>query len=830
VAITASFPRSPRELTRSSLGAARSRRRRLVLGAKVIAGVLLLFLVLYQIDSAAVGRLLLKAELELFALACLLLASGAAVNAWRWRHVMIALGHPIHLKTALVGNFEAMFFNQLLPTSAGGDVARMLRAYNAGVQASWSIVGVLLDRALGLWFVALCLVLATVLGGSQIVAAPAFHILSLVSAVVLAGGAVAAVAGAVFRRDWFPLWAHHLVTLTQAFTQVLRSRRALPHLGGTLLASAILTVASFMVVARALAIDIDWWSAMIILMGMVLASVIPVSIGGWGIREGVAILLFASIGLGPNEATAVAVLFGLVLTIVGLSGGLVWAASGYRRLGSPQSAGDTAGAQPFSAPASSDCPTQRKCAFRDSADRFAAEREAWINKNAAYYADDRRYMAFLVPTGGRVLDIGCGTGSLLASLAPSHGVGLDFSARMISEARRRHPGLHFIEGDAEDPATLASIEGPFDHIVISDTIGMFEDVEEALKGLHRFCTAETRVVIAYYSPIWEPLIRLATVLGRRMPQPQPNLISTTDFFNILDLAEFEPIRIDRRQLVPADFFRLGRVVNRFLAPLPGLRRLCLRTYVVARSRRASRQPGPSTSIVIPCRNEHGNIERAICEMPRFGCHQEIIFVEGNSTDGTLTECLRVKEAYAHAWDIKVVRQDGKGKGDAVRKGFAAATGDILMILDADLTVPPAALPKFYEAIARGKGEFINGTRLIYPMEKQAMRPLNHLANRAFASIFSYLLNQRFTDTLCGTKALRRADYEKIAASRAYFGDCDPFGDFDLIFGAAKANLRILEVPVHYLARRYGETQISRFRDGWLLLRMVAFAFRKLKAV
>lgn len=471
----------------------------------------------------------------------------------------------------------------------------------------------------------------------------------------------------------------------------------------------------------------------------------------------------------------------------------------------------------------------RKKAFRDYANRSAGERESWLDKNSSYYADDYRYMKFLVPEGARVLDLGCGTGRLLATLKPSQGVGVDFSPAMIEEARRLHPELTFVLGDAEDPATLDALRQTFDYVVISDTIGVFEDIEEALKLLHKVCTAETRLIIAYYSPLWEPLIKLATAIGWRKPQPQPSLISTTDFLNILDLTEFQPIRLEWRQLSPFSIFGLGRLLNRFIAPLPGIRRLCLRSYVVARSKRSSYGDNPSTSIVIPCRNESGNIERAILEMPRFGGHQEIIFVEGNSKDDTLAVCERVRSNYP-AWDIKVMKQDGKGKGDAVRKGFAAATGDILMILDADLTVPPAALPKFYDAIASNKGEFINGTRLVYPLEQEAMRPLNYFANRTFAIVFCYLLNQRFTDTLCGTKVLRRDDYEKIVASRAYFGDFDPFGDFDLIFGAAKQSLRIVEVPVHYKARVFGETQISRFRDGWLLLRMVAFAFMKLKAI
>jgi SAM-dependent methyltransferase len=472
----------------------------------------------------------------------------------------------------------------------------------------------------------------------------------------------------------------------------------------------------------------------------------------------------------------------------------------------------------------------RKRRMLENSDRMAPQRRKWISRNSSYYADDRRYMRFLVRRKANVLALGCGIGDMLADLEPAKAIGVDLSPGMIEEARKLHPGLTFVAGDPEADATIDALQGPLDYIVLIDTVGQLDDIEGALTKLHKLCNHETRLIIAYYSPGWEPLIKLATKLGRRMPQPQPNLVSTTDFLNILDLAEFEPVRTEWRQLVPLKLLGLGRLINRFIAPLPGIRRLALRNYVVARSKRAAPPENPSTTIVIPCRNEKGNIERAILEMPRFGRHQEIIFVEGNSKDGTYDECLRVQAAYAGVWDIKVMKQDGKGKGDAVRKGFAAATGDILMILDADLTVPPEAMPKFYNAMATGKGEFINGTRLVYPMENEAMKFLNHYANRTFAALFSYMLNQRFTDTLCGTKVLWRRDYERIVANRSYFGEFDPFGDFDLIFGAAKSCLKIVEVPVHYKARVYGETQISRFRDGWLLLRMVLFAFKKLKAV
>jgi SAM-dependent methyltransferase len=450
--------------------------------------------------------------------------------------------------------------------------------------------------------------------------------------------------------------------------------------------------------------------------------------------------------------------------------------------------------------------------------------------NAAYRADDLKFMRFLIPPGKRVLELGCGRGDLLAALQPSHGVGVDFSPRTVATANELHPGLRFVPGDAEDPATLAAIEGPFDYIVIADTIGMFDDIDGTLKLVQHLCAPSTRIIISYYSHLWEPILKLGELFKLKRRQTQINYIATADFLNLMDLADFEVISQERRQLIPLRWFGIGPFVNRFIAPLPGIRQLCLRTYIVGRPVRQFPDRKFSASILIPCRNEKGNIENAILRMPRFGTAQEILFVEGNSSDGTFEECERVRDAYRDDWDIKVLKQDGKGKGDAVRKGFAAATGDVLMILDADLTVPPEALPKYHAVIESGKAEFVNGTRLIYPMENEAMRPLNLIANRGFAYLFSYLVNTRLTDTLCGTKVLLRKDYEVLARERGYFGDFDPFGDFDLIFGAAKQNLKIVETPIHYKARTFGETQISRFRDGWLLLKMVWFAYRKLKAI
>ena len=475
--------------------------------------------------------------------------------------------------------------------------------------------------------------------------------------------------------------------------------------------------------------------------------------------------------------------------------------------------------------------SRRKKQIQKYADKLAESRDQWINKNSYFYNDDYSYMKFLVGNGARVLELGCGTGKLLKSLNPSYGLGIDISANMISIAQKNYINLEFIQGDIEDEKFIHSLQdkGPFDFIILSDTIGYLDDCENAFAGLHSLCTPDTRLIISYYSWRWQPILTLGEKIGLKMPSVEMNWLSTEDTMGFLQLADFEPVKREWRQLVPRSLFGLGSFINRFIGTLPLIRRLSLRNYLVARPVRDVKLRQASTTVLIPCRNEKGNIENAVKRLPDFCEDLEIIYVEGNSQDGTLDEIHRVIEAYPDK-DIKVLVQDGKGKGDAVRKGFEHARGDILMILDADLTVPPEDLPKFYKAISSGKGEYINGTRLVYPMDDQAMRFLNFWANRTFSVLFTWLLNQRLTDTLCGTKVLTKKNYEKIVANRSYFGDFDPFGDFDLIFGAAKLNLKMVEVPIRYAAREYGETQISRFRHGWLLLKMVLFAYRKLKIV
>jgi SAM-dependent methyltransferase len=473
--------------------------------------------------------------------------------------------------------------------------------------------------------------------------------------------------------------------------------------------------------------------------------------------------------------------------------------------------------------------SKRKQRTLEQADHLIDLHAAWKERHRFYYEDETRTMRFLVPKGLRVLELGSGSGGLLAALEPSEGTGVDFSQAAVEKAAALHPSLTFIKGDVETLDEIPGLHGQFDIIVMSDTIGALDDCIETFKHFHRYCQSDTRIIVSYHTRLWEPLLLLyARLRTGRLWRPS-NWLSSQDIANLFELTDFDVIKREWRMLCPFRLLGVGRLLNRFVATLPLLRKLCLRNYVVARPRPRKPLGGLSTTVVVPCRNESGNIEAAVRRIPEFCSDIEIIFVEGGSSDGTWEEIQRCIAAYPER-DIKAFKQSGTGKGDAVRTGFAQARGEVLMILDADLTMPPEDLPKFYNALITGKGEFINGSRLVYPRDRQAMRVLNLFANYLFAAAFTYLLNQRHTDTLCGTKVLLRRHYDEISRNRAYFGNFDPFGDFDLIFGAAKLNLKTAEVPIRYTAREYGQTNISRFRNGWLLLRMVGLAFMKLKAL
>jgi ubiquinone/menaquinone biosynthesis C-methylase UbiE len=471
---------------------------------------------------------------------------------------------------------------------------------------------------------------------------------------------------------------------------------------------------------------------------------------------------------------------------------------------------------------------RRRESLRKHYSRVSGElRSRW---SRYYYKRIQDRLCDIVEPGSKVLDIGCGTGELLSALRPSVGVGVDLNDGFTSEATRRHESLQFLQMPGEHVDQLGV---KFDYVIVSQTLEEIYDLQALFRAIQSVCHSRTRLIIVECSKLWQPLLRVLEWTRLKQVTPEQNWIPSEEIDHLLRLSGFETVRAF--SMTPAPFYvpLFSAFMNRVVANLPILHHLGLNSVTVARSvdPKTLEQARPkSASIIIAARNESGHLQRLLDRIPQFVPNQEVIFVEGHSTDDTWAELQRIATEYRGPLTIKIMQQDGKGKGDAVRKGFAAATGDVLMILDADISVPPEELPTFFQTLAEGRGEFINGSRMVYMMDKKAMRFLNLLGNKTFGGIFTFLLSQRFRDTLCGTKVLTRNDYEKIARNRSYFGDFDPFGDFDLLFGASRSNLKIVDVPVHYKARTYGETNISRFRHGLILLRMCLFAARKIKFV
>jgi len=456
----------------------------------------------------------------------------------------------------------------------------------------------------------------------------------------------------------------------------------------------------------------------------------------------------------------------------------------------------------------------------------AIQADSWEGFGGYYHKRINEVYRFFVQPGSRVLEIGCGKGDLLASLEPSFGVGVDFSIEMLSRARKRHPSLHFFLSDAHK-LNIKRIS--FDYIILSDLLNDLWDVQAVLEGLRCYCHDRTRLMINSYSHLWEIPLTLTKRLGLAKPVLNQNWLTNEDIDNLLVLGGFATINRWQEIILPLNIPLLAPFLNYFLVKFWPFRELAVTNFFIARRTPVSKPRvfNPSVSIVIPARNEAGNIKKIFHTIPEFPQPPELIFVEGHSQDQTWQEIEQHIQDNP-AQKCVLLRQSGKGKGNAVREGFEKASGEILMILDADLTVPFEYIPRFYEALVSSKGEFINGVRLVYPRGKQSMRFLNLVGNKFFSLVFSWILGQPIKDTLCGTKALWRSDYLRIAQNRDYFGDFDPFGDFDLILGASKLRLKFVDMPIRYQERSYGTTNIKRWKHGWLLAKMTVIAAFKLK--
>lgn len=461
-------------------------------------------------------------------------------------------------------------------------------------------------------------------------------------------------------------------------------------------------------------------------------------------------------------------------------------------------------------------------------DRVARSWDSGFTLGRLYHRRLHQIYRSMIPPGSRVLEVGCGSGDLLAAVEPSYGLGLDFSREALDCARRRHPHLEFEELDAHELETRAG----FDYVILSDLLNELWDVEAFFNRLRLACTPRTRVIANSYSRLWELPLKAAAALRLSRSTGQPNWLTVQDVENLLGLCGFEMLRTFSEFLMPLPVPFLATMCNRYLVKVRPFRWLALTNIMVARTlpENPPAETELSVSVIVPARNEAGNIGRLLDATPAMGTRTEIIFVEGNSTDDTYA-VIEAELARRPRGSYQLLRQPGRGKGDAVRVGFAAASGDILMILDADATVAPEDLPRFYEAIRSGKGELINGVRLVYPMEGRAMNFFNLVGNTFFSWAFTWLLGQPVKDTLCGTKVLLRKDYEVLSAVvRENFGEFDPFGDFELLFGAAKLNLNIVDLPIRYRERTYGTTNIQRWKHGAMLLLMFLKGARLLKFV
>jgi SAM-dependent methyltransferase len=473
---------------------------------------------------------------------------------------------------------------------------------------------------------------------------------------------------------------------------------------------------------------------------------------------------------------------------------------------------------------------ERRERTRDQLAKIAGRRESWINRNKYYYELLNRLFRFLVEPEKNVLSVRCGTGNLLAVVRPGNGKGIEICQEIVEIAQQRNPSFEFAVAfpDKQEFQQAFKPDETFDYILFND-IGDTVDVLQALRNLRPLCKRHTRVLVTTYNPLWEPFVTFAEWVGMKVPRTEQNWLSTTDIRNLLKLAGFEALETHRIALLPKYLPLFSGFLNRFCARLPFLSKLCMTQVVVARILPPPVLPEElAVSVVIPCKNEKGNVEDAVRRIPPLAGRTELIFCDDQSTDGTAEEVLRVQSRYPEK-NIRLEHGPGVCKSRNVWTGFDAATGDILMILDADLTTIPEELPYFVDVIVSGQAEFVNGSRLVYPVPKGAMNGANMLGNKFFSVAFTYLLGQRVKDTLCGTKVLWRSDWERIKPMLGRWGTEDRWGDYELLFGAAKLNLKILDLPVHYQERIYGSTKMTKvFRHGLVMLKMCWHGFLKLK--
>lgn len=379
-----------------------------------------------------------------------------------------------------------------------------------------------------------------------------------------------------------------------------------------------------------------------------------------------------------------------------------------------------------------------------------------------------------------------------------------------------------------DLEKLTQINNYSSLIFLYDSIHYVDDIQKLLTDLKSKCNRSSRLAVLAYNPYYRWFYKLAVKLGVRRNIETRNFVTLSNITNLAKLSGYEIVKCKTLVSSPFHILGLGTFINKLVPNIPFIKWSCFCALIILRPIIKS-ENAPKLSVIVPARNEKGNIRKVVNEIPESLLSKiELFFVEGHSTDGTWEEICKTQNEFKNTLDIKAIQQTGKGKCDAVRLGFKQASGELLTILDADLTVPAHNLIRFYEAYINGYGDFINGNRLVYPFEGKAMRFLNLLGNIFFAKALSNVLSIKIGDSLCGSKLLSKSDYTRIESWRNDFGDFDPFGDFELLFGASELGLGVVDLPVKYRDRTYGSTNISRFKHGLQLLKMTLIGFVRVK--
>lgn len=441
----------------------------------------------------------------------------------------------------------------------------------------------------------------------------------------------------------------------------------------------------------------------------------------------------------------------------------------------------------------------------------------------------------LMPSPGKVLEIGCGIGQNLVALNPQYGLGIDFSGKMIHKAKQLYPQKKYpnIKFKKMNAISCSSLNIEFDYIILPLVMTELVDIYSFTTELRKLCTENTKVIHISYNNRWEPLFKIGGKIGLCQKHPVQNWMTKSDYKTFFELSGFQPVKEGFELLCPIRIPFISNLLNRFGSITPLIKSFSMVYYGVLKpiSIPSKTKNNISVSVIVPCKNEEDNIDGLVKRIPKMGLETEIIFIDDKSTDSTAKKIKYYIFQDKNINTIKLVDGPGKGKGAACRAGFAVAKNDIFIILDADMTVMPECLPDFIDALVDGRGDFINGSRLVYPYEGEAMRIFNVIGNKMFAMIFTYLLNQPIKDTLCGTKAIWKKDYMKILEGRKYFGNLDVWGDYDWIYGANRHNLKIIEMPIHYRRRVAGKTKMTnRLFNAWIMFKMCRVVFWKTKVL